>query len=427
MSRSGEDGESRQYEVIDQVSGLLCGCKDGIRVVCDDSSFSPFQEDFEEEVDTASLVSRTAASLAGLPETYASLHEETGSDADGASKLSDVQDLKNNTSSEELQMQLPTIDSRRVTAAIPFEFSKDRSQASSRNRSLSGESKRSGRSTIIRQVSRSNTSKRASETSAAASDKCRSRQASDLGFSDGSEQLGAMQETAAPDIFDRRVSAAKFKSRSFDSGPGQDPPQVGPTESLSSLGGNETPRSMLGQLEQPGISENASLQSADVYTAAMAQHISYGHHGLADTLSHQHDRYPEDDMGRSTDTTSPQQQLRWAGASHRFSQQVSDMPSSRGPESKCKGNNRLASDLSLQKQALSQNQLSVSMPRPQTPDNSNQASHRPSDQAASHSHSPTGSERTAFSYHEGDFLVHCCTANSNLLLRLTYCGQDTSH
>ena len=357
-------------------------------------------------METASLISRNAASLSGLPDTPASVHEEAASDADGTFKLSDVQGLKSHISSEDFQTQLPTDDSRRVTptADVPSVFLIDRSQASSRNRSLSGEAKLSGRSTIIRQASRSSISKRASETSAAASEKSQSLQASDHGFSDGSEQLGAMQDTDAPDVFDRRVSAGRLKSRSTSRGSGQEPPQVEPTESLSSFAGNTTPRSMLGQVDQPGISETASLQSAEVYTTATAQHSSYGHHGLADALSHQHDRYPEDDLGRSTDTTSPEQQLRWAGASHRFSQQVNDTPSSRGIESKRRSDNQQASDLCLQKQALSHNELSISMPRPQTPDNSNQASHRPSDQAASHSHShsPTESERTAFSYHQGD-------------------------
>ncbi|KAK9868654.1 hypothetical protein WJX84_003868 [Apatococcus fuscideae] len=49
-----------------------------------------------------------------------------------------------------------------------------------------------------------------------------------------------------------------------------------------------------------------------------------------------------------------------------------------------------------------ENKLSISMPRPQTPDNSNLASHRPSDQAANDSHSP--SDRTAYSYHAEDRL-----------------------
>ncbi len=120
---------------------------------------------------------------------------------------------------------------------------------------------------------------------------------------------------------------------------------------------------------------------------------------LAAAVNNQHNRYPEAEIGIALDTASLQQQPRWAGASHRFSQQVIDSPSSRMNEFMQGARNQQGSDASPQKQMHTPNKLSISMTRPQTPDNSNLPSHRPSDHAAHDSCTP--SERTAYSHHQG--------------------------
>ena len=252
----------------------------------------------------------------------------------------------------------------------------------------------------MRTASRTSSSRRASETSAAASDKYQSRRASSHGFSEGSEQLGAVQESADMNFLDRSPPDGRAQSRPLSGGSEQEQLQLDTAISLSSLGSNEKTQSLLGQIDQLEDTESASFPAAESNARFQGHQVFLAQEGLAQAFAHQHERYPEDDLGCSMDTTSPQQQLQWTAASHRLSQPIADLPS-RG-ESKRTSNDKQVSDLSLQKQVLSQNQLSISMPRPQTPDNSNQASHRPSDQAVSHSHSSTASERAAFSYHAGD-------------------------
>ena len=297
----------------------------------------------------------------------------------------------------------PQYESRRTTsqatfpeAAPPLPQTSDRSQGSTRKQSLTGSSEAhtpAGRSTIMRTASRTSSSRRASETSAAASDKYQTRRASSHGFSEGSEQLGAVQESADISLLDRGPPNGRAQSR----------PSSGGLEhaiSLSSLDSNEKSQSILAQIDQLEDTESASFPAAESNTQFQGHQAGLEQEGLAQAFACRHERYPEDDMGCSMDTTIPQQQLQWTAASHRLSQPIADLPS-RGV-SKRTSNDQQVLDLSLQKQVLSQNQLSISMPRPQTPDNSNQASHRPSDQAVSHSHSSTASERAAFTYHAGD-------------------------
>ncbi len=387
------------------------------------------QEDFEEE--TASAVSRNTVQQRFATANDSSSHGQSGEEERKVPALDlkvAICDEQDYTKLHSFGQQAFTSDQLRLRPSHDGSQQAKKSQASSRSRSLTGSEAPAGRSTLLKQASRSRRTSDGLEPGQGYLQPRQTRSASSRGLSDCSEQLASVQEGFKAGLTDSRSdnaeSAAGIEplSSRYEQLSAASRSSTDDVESTQATSQKRPSGQHLADLDAATVlavrdsSGNAriSIASSDEYAqevfqdfakaspATQGPNFSTHQASLQEACNNMHDRYPEDDHGHVRDASSVQQQQhsRWASASHRFSQQVHESPRSAGQDVR----SHPSSDLSLQQQVLSQNKLSISMPRPQTPDNSNLASHRPSDQAANDSHSP--SDRTAYSYHAGEGSLH---------------------